>query len=162
MRTKLALKSCGNPALQLPVLAMALLVLGSAAAMADACLDDVRRLGDTYGLAIDPPDAPSKDQPRPPSSKDLAQSGGVVEPPATPDASVITPPRDTDSRMPTAPKVAPETKKQGSAVPSGPSAADRSTLQALLVAARDQARRGREDDCRESLQKARQLLRESK
>jgi hypothetical protein len=159
MKTKPALPS---RALQLPALAIALLVVGAGVAMADACLDDVRRLGDTYGLAIDPPDAPSKDQPRAPSSKDLAESGGVVEPPVTPDASVISPPRDTDSRMPTAPKVAPESKKQGSTAPSGPSAADRSALQALLVAARDQARRGREDDCRESLQKARQLLRKSK
>jgi hypothetical protein len=149
-------------ALQSPALAMVLLVLGSGAAMADACLDDVRRLGDTYGLAIDPPDAPSKEQQRAPSSKDLAESGGVVEPPRTPDASVITPPRDTDSRMPTAPKVAPDSKNQGSAAPGGPSAADRSALQALLVAARDQARRGREDDCRESLQKARRLLRDAK
>jgi len=107
-------------------------------------------------------DAPSKDKPRAPSSRDLAQSGGVVEPPPTPDASVISPPRDTDSRMPTAPKVASDSKKQGSGSPNGLSAADLSMLQSILVAARDQARRGREDDCRESLRKARRLLRDSK
>jgi hypothetical protein len=143
-------------------MAIALLVPGSGAAAAQTCLDDVRRLGDTYGLAVDPPDAPSKAQPRAPSSRDLAQSGGVVEPPPTPDASVISPPRNGDSRMPTAPKVAPDSKKQGSASPNGLSAADLSMLQSILVAARDQARRGHDDDCRESLQKARRLLRDSK
>ena len=97
-----------------------------------------------------------------PAARELAQSGGVIEPPPTPDASVIAPPRDADSRMPTAPKVAPDSKKQGGASPNGLSAADLSMLQSILVAARDQARRGREDDCRESLQKARRLLRESK
>jgi hypothetical protein len=35
-------------------------------------------------------------------------------------------------------------------------------LQSILVAARDQARRDREDDCRESLQKARRLLQGSR
>jgi len=116
-----------------------LLVLGSGAAGAETCLDEARRLGDTYGLAIDPPDAPSKDQPRAPSSRDLAQSGGVVEPPPTPDASVISPPRNTDSHMPTAPKVAPDSKRQGGASPNGLSAADLSMLHSILVAAHDQA-----------------------
>ena len=152
----------GNTGLKSLKMAIVLLALSSGAALAETCLDDVRRLGDTYGLAVDPPDAPSKDQPRAPSSRDLAQSGGVIEPPPTPDASVIRPPRDADSRMPTAPKVAPDSKKQGGASPNGLSAADLSMLQSILVAARDQARRGHEDDCRESLQKARRLLRDTK
>jgi hypothetical protein len=159
---KAALSRHGNAAIRSLKTAIVLLVLGTGAAMAATCLDEARRLGDTYGLTIDPPDAPSKEQPRAPSSRDLAQSGGVVEPPPTPDASVISPPRNTDSRMPTAPKVAPDSKKQGAASPNGLSAADLSMLQSILVAARDQARRGREDDCRESLQKARRLLRDSK
>ena len=152
----------GNTGLKSLKMAIVLLVLSPGAAMAETCLNDARQLGDTYGLAIDPPDAPSKDQPRAPTSRELAQSGGVIEPPPTPDASVIAPPRDADSRMPTAPKVAPDSKKQGGASPNGLSAADLSMLQSILVAARDQARRGREDDCRESLQKARRLLRDSK
>ncbi len=118
--------------------------------------------GETYRLAVDPPDAPSKDQPRAPSSKELAQSGGVIEPPLTRDASVISPPRDTDPRMPTAPKVTPDSKKPEGASPSGLNASDLSMLQSILVAARDQARRDREDDCRESLQKARRLLQGSR
>jgi hypothetical protein len=142
--------------------AILLLALWSGAAVAETCLDEVRRLGETYRLAVDPPDAPSKDQPRAPSSKELAQSGGVIEPPLTPDASVISPPRDTDSRVPTAPKVTPDSKKPEGANPSGLTASDLSMLQSILVAARDQARRGREDDCRESLQKARRLLQGSK
>jgi hypothetical protein len=152
----------GNTGLKSLKMAIVLLVLSPGVAVAETCLDEVRRLGDTYGLAVDPPDAPSKDQPRAPSSRELAQSGGVIEPPPTPDASVISPPRDADSRMPTTPKVAPEPKKQGGASPNGLSAADLSMLQSTLVAARDQARRGREDDCRESLQKARRLLRDSR
>jgi hypothetical protein len=130
--------------------------------VADTCLGETRRLGETYGLSVDPPDAPSKNQPHAPGSRDLAESGGVVKPPPTPDASVISPPRDTDSHMPTTPKVAPDSKKQGGAGANGLSAADLSMLQSILVAARDQARRGREDDCRESLQKARRLLPGSK
>jgi hypothetical protein len=158
---KAAMSRCGNAAIQSLEIAIVLLVLGSGMAVAETCLDEARRLGDAYGLAVDPPDAPSKDQPRAPSSRDLAQSGGVVKPPPTPDASVISPPRDTDS-MPTAPKVAPDSKKPGGAGPNGLSAADLSMLQSILVAARDQARRGREDDCRESLQKAQRLLRDSR
>jgi len=64
--------------------------------------------------------------------------------------------------MPTAPKVTPDSKKPEGASPSGLNASDLSMLQSILVAAHDQARRGREDDCRESLQKARRLLRDSK
>jgi hypothetical protein len=152
----------GNTGLKSLKMAIVLLALSPGAAVAETCLAEVSRLGDTYGLAVDPPDAPSKTQPRAPTSKDLAQSGGVVEPPPTPDASVISPPRDTDSRMPTAPKVAPDSKKQAGASPNGLSATDLTMLQSILVAARDQARRGREDDCRESLQKARRLLRDSR
>ena len=152
----------GNTGLKSLKMAIVLLVLSPGAAMAETCLAEVQRIGDTYGLDIDPPDAPSKTQPRAPTPKDLAQSGGVVEPPPTPDASVISPPRDADSRMPTAPKVAPDSKKPGGASPNGLSATDLTMLQSILVAARDQARRGREDDCRESLQKARRLLRNPK
>jgi len=142
--------------------AIVLLVLGSGAASAEACLDEAWRLGDTYGLPIDPPDAPSKEQPRAPNTEDLAHSGGVIEPPPTPDASVIPPPRDAGSRMPTVPKVTPDSKKQEGASSNGLSASASSMLQSILVAARDQAGRGHEDDCRESLQKARQLLQRSR
>ena len=102
----------GNTGLKSLKMAIVLLVLSPGAAMAETCLNDARQLGDTYGLAIDPPDAPSKDQPRAPTARELAQSGGVIEPPPTPDASVIAPPRDADSRMPTAPKVAPDRKSR--------------------------------------------------
>lgn len=64
--------------------------------------------------------------------------------------------------MPTMPDVTPSPPKQGA--PSSPTegakegASDRTTLQALLVAARAEAERGREDGCLDRLTKARELV----
>jgi hypothetical protein len=69
----------GNTGLKSLKMAIVLLAFSPGAALAETCLNDARQLGDTYGLAIDPPDAPSKDQPRAPSSRDLAQSGADRE-----------------------------------------------------------------------------------
>jgi len=85
------------------------------------------------------------------TTQDLARSGGVIAPPASrDDKAVITPPRGQDSRMPTVPEPA---------QPGGPSSGkvDRTTLQSLLVAARAEAERGKEEGCLERLEKARQL-----
>jgi len=87
------------------------------------------------------------------TSRELGRSGGVIEPPATSDHSVIVPPAATDSRMPTLPDVS---EKPGSPPPQ------RAALQALLVAARAEAERGQEANCIDTLKKARELLERAK
>jgi hypothetical protein len=94
---------------------------------------------------------------KPVTPDDLARSGGVVEPPATTDRSVITPPRD-HSGMPTMPNVDRPDAKDSRAQAQRLGAADMSTLQAVLVAARAQAERGMEGECLDGLRKAEQLV----
>lgn len=140
-------------------------------AAADGCLDQVRELARSQNISTDPPTASPGKAPGAPgqgtapgvTSRDLGRSGGVIEPPATSDRSVIAPPATTDSRMPTMPDVTPKP-----AAPSDPEtarkeagkdkAADRTALQAVLVAARAEAERGQEANCLEALEKARKLL----
>jgi hypothetical protein len=126
-------------------------------AFGDNCLDRVQQMAAAYGTSTDPPTIPPGEMKKPVSPDDLARSGGVVEPPATSDRSVITPPRD-HSGMPTMPDIArPEPKdKTAKALPLDP--ADMSTLQAVLVAARAQAERGMEAECLDGLRKAEQLI----
>jgi len=125
----------------------------------ETCLDRSRRLGDTYGLAIDPPDAPSKDQPRAPSSRViLAQSRSV----ARRDASVISPPRTPTSHMPDGPKVAPDSKSKEAPARTGLSAADLKHAAVDPCRRHDQAPARRERRLPGGLQKARRLLRDSK
>lgn len=139
-------------------------------AAADGCLDQVRELAKSQNISTDPPTAsPDKASPdRAPgvTSRELGRSGGVIEPPVTSDRSVITPPSTTDSRMPTMPDVTP---KPATPSTSGTQeqakkddAADRTALQALLVAARAEAERGQETSCVDTLKKARELLERAK
>ena len=136
---------------------LASLMLLPGEAFADNCLDRVEQMAATYGTSTDPPTIPPGEMKKPVSPDDLARSGGVVEPPKTSDRSVVTPPRD-HSGMPTLPDVVrPEAKdKSAKAQPLG--AADMSTLQAVLVAARAQAERGMEAECLDGLRKAEQLI----
>lgn len=125
-------------------------------AQAETCLDRVREMAAAQGVSTDPPTVSPGQARRSPD--DLARSGGVVEPPPVSDRSVIAPPRD-HSGMPTLPDVKP--RPSPPAPPSeerGLDAADRSTLQALLVAARAQAERGDEPGCLDGLRKAHDLL----
>ena len=126
-------------------------------ALGDNCLDRVQQMAAAYGTSTDPPTIPPGEMKKPLTPDDLARSGGVVEPPASPDRSVITPPRD-HSGMPTMPDVArPQPKdKDANAQKLGP--ADMSTLQAVLMAARAQAERGMEAECLDGLRKAEQLI----
>ena len=130
-------------------------------AFGDNCLDRVEQMASTYGTSTDPPTIPPGEMKKPVSPDDLARSGGVVEPPATSDRSVITPPRD-HSGMPTMPDlVRPQPKdKNAKAQTLGP--ADMSSLQAVLVAARAQAERGMEAECLDGLRKAEQLIAHAK
>jgi hypothetical protein len=136
---------------------LALLVLWPDAATAEAkCLDQVRKLGDEQGVATVPPTMTPDGGagPRSPGSRteELGRSGGVIAPPQAEDRSVITPPPSSaDTRMPTMPNVA----------PPNASPTDRSnplSLQALLVAARAEAERGREEACLERLAQAKKLV----
>jgi hypothetical protein len=128
-------------------------------AAGENCLERVQQFAATYGTATDPPTIPPGEMKKPVTPDDLARSGGVVEPPATPDRSVITPPRD-HSGMPTMPDVAPPSPKAPPKDKGGQALdpADMSTLQALLVAARAQAERGMEAECLDGLRKAEQLV----
>ena len=129
-------------------------------AAADGCLDQVRDIAKSQNISTDPPTV-SPDKAPGVTSRQLGRSGGVIEPPATSDRSVITPPTTTDNRMPTMPDVTPSPK------PGTPGAqeqakkddaADRTALQAVLVAARAEAERGQEANCLDGLKKARELL----
>ena len=140
---------------------MASLMLLPNQAFGDNCLDRVEQMASAYGTSTDPPTIPPGEMKKPVSPDDLARSGGVVEPPATSDRSVITPPRD-HSGMPTMPDlVRPQPKdKNAKAQTLGP--ADISSLQAVLVAARAQAERGMEAECLDGLRKAEQLIAHAK
>src|SRR5262249_5347898 len=124
---------------------VAALVVLATEALGENCLDRVQELAATYRIETDPPTIPPGELKKPVTPEDLARSGGVVEPPATRDPSVITP-SPSHSGMPTLPDVVPP--KPSTPDPSakkndkGLDAADASTLQALLVAARAQGERG--------------------
>ncbi|BAI73091.1 hypothetical protein AZL_024530 [Azospirillum sp. B510] len=103
-----------------------------------------------------------------PDSERLAQSGGMVAPPAVDDRSVIAPP-SIGSTMPTAPAVGPQAGSRA-APDSGPGgsgggdglmgqAARNAQLESLVTAARGAARDGDETRCMTSLDDARRLSR---
>lgn len=146
------------------LVSLALLVLWPDAAAAESCLDQVRQLAERHGIATDPPVAtPDRGVPnRAPgtSSQELGRSGGVITPPQTEDRSVIAPPPSAANRMPTMPDVTPSPApgtSPGAKDGNKEGASDRTTLQALLVAARAEAERGREDSCLDRLAKALEL-----
>src|SRR5262245_36212784 len=91
-------------ALAAAVALLASLMLLPDQALGDNCLDRVEQMAAAYGTSTDPPTIPPGEMKKPVSPDDLARSGGVVEPPTSPDRSVITPPRD-HSGMPTMPNV---------------------------------------------------------
>jgi hypothetical protein len=140
-----------------PAALLAGLMLPSDQALGDNCLDRVEQMAAAYGTSTDPPTVPPGEMKRPLSPDDLARSGGVVEPPATADRSVITPPR-SHSGMPTMPDIAHTRPKGEAATAKRLDAAEISTLQAVLVAARAQAERGMEAECLDGLRKAERLI----
>ena len=163
---RLRRRTAAHNAARLKALAAAAALLASLMllpdqAFGDNCLDRVEQMASAYGTSTDPPTIPPGEMKKPVSPDDLARSGGVVEPPATSDRSVITPPRD-HSGMPTMPDlVRPQPKdKNAKAQTLGP--ADMSSLQAVLVAARAQAERGMEAECLDGLRKAEQLIAHAK
>lgn len=166
------MRAASSATARLLLASLALLVMWPDAAAAENCLDQVRQMAERHGVATDPPvAAPDRSTPgRPPgtSAEELGRSGGVIAPPQTEDRSVIAPPPSADNRMPTMPDVAPSRRGSPSGTKGGGGsddkevASDRTTLQALLVAARAEAERGREDGCLDRLAKARELEQRTK
>jgi hypothetical protein len=138
------------------------MVVATDAASAAGCLDEVRSLAERYHLSSDPPPAPADKAPTTVRPGDLARSGGVIEPPASPDRAVITPPRSAHDAMPTVPDVKDPPQKSAPADAGKLGAAETTALQSLLVAARAQAERGAEAECRDRLREAHQLIERAK
>jgi hypothetical protein len=126
------------------------------AAAADSCLDQVRALAAQHGTPSKPPTAaPDKPDKRSDvTTQDLARSGGVIKPPPMDDRSVIKPAPDKHDPMPTIPNVAPKAQQDEPA-------ADRTKLQAALMAARSLGEKGDEQGCQEALARARTLAERS-
>jgi hypothetical protein len=130
------------------------LLLSGQPAAADTCIDQVRALARQHALDSTPPTvAPGgKGDVR---TQDLARSGGVIAPPPVQDKSIVAPAQDKHDPMPTVPDVTSKKQQDGSE-------AERSGLQAALVAARAQAERGDEKGCQEALARARVLAERAK
>lgn len=141
-----------HPAWIAAMLASAALALpvGPGAA-AQSCLDQVRDMASEHGTPSKPPTLSPKGAGEV-KTEDLARSGGVIAPPPMDDKSVVKPPSAGIDRMPTVPDIAPQAGNQKEAP-----AADRTSLQAALTAARAQAERGDEKGCQEALARARTL-----
>ena len=157
------------PRASLLLLAPVLLVAAADAARAAGCLDEVRSLAERYHVSSDPPTASAEKSPPTAAVRpgDLARSGGVIAPPPSPDKAVITPPRSAHDAMPTVPDVkdaspksaSPDSTPNGGMADSGKlGAAETTALQGVLVAARAQAERGAEAECRDRLREARELI----
>ena len=144
------------------IVSLALMVVAADAASAAGCLDEVRSLAQRSHVSSDPPTAPADKAPTAVRPDDLARSGGVIEPPPSPDKAVITPPRSAHDAMPTVPDVKDAPQKSAPAEAGKLGAAETTALQALLVAARTQAERGAEAECRDRLREAHQLIERTK
>lgn len=146
--SKISRPSAFRRAARFAATCFAVLAIGADGAAAESCLEQVLRLAEAHDISTDPPTVPRQGN-KDITTRDLAESGGVVEPPATRDRSVIAPPADQQrAPMPTLPDVAPD-KTQ---------AANRTTLQAILVAARAEAERNNEAGCREGLARAAKIM----
>jgi hypothetical protein len=134
------------------------MVVATDAASAAGCLEEARSLAQRYHLSSDPPTVPVDKAPTTVRPADLARSGGVIEPPPSPDRAVISPPRSAHDAMPTMPVVKDAPSKSAPADADKLGAAETTALQAILVAARAQAERGAEAECRDRLREARELV----
>ena len=147
-------------------------VVMASAVAAESCGDQLERFARQYDLSTTAPQARLREgdpvtPPAPPmtaesrglaTSDRLKDSGGVIQPPDTGAARVMPPP-DTGDRMATAPDVQPQAGSgQAAGGSDGMGAADRSKLEAILMAARDAADRGEEQICNERLEEARGIV----
>ena len=155
------------------IIALPLTVMVASAAAAEDCRDQLERFARQYDLSTTAPQARLREgdpvtRPAPPMTTEsrgmsttdkLKDSGGVIEPPDTGAARVLPPP-PTGDRMATAPDVKPQSGSGEAAGSSsdGVGAADRSKLEALLMAGREAAEKGQEQACMERLDEARGLI----
>jgi hypothetical protein len=159
------------------LVAAPLTVMLSTAAAAESCQAQLERFARQYDLSttapqaklragdpITPPTAPMTTESRGLSTTGkLKDSGGVIKPPDTGAARVMPPP-ETGDRMATAPDVKPHSgsgQAAGSSAPQGDAqlgAADRSKLEALLMAGREAAEKGQDRTCMERLDEARGII----
>lgn len=134
-------------------------MLGSApAALAETCLEQTQQLADRFDMSIQPPAAQPGRQADGATSGELAGSGGVIVPPPARDPAVIEAPEPGRDAMPTVPDIEPQKPPPQ---PRGADALDpsaRTTLQAILVAAGAEARRGKEENCFDQLSKAKAYI----
>jgi len=139
------------------------------------CLAEVDRLANALGMKGEA--SPQATVPHSgASSESLAQSGGVIQPPAVGSGRVLEPPSGAADGMKTAPAIPqqegapeggmPDGKAQRGAGQSGTGqtalgAAERAQLETLLLGARNAGRQGDIAQCQERLDEARDLARES-
>lgn len=140
--------------MRVPIIAAAALLLLPGAAAAQDCRDQVEALADKLGLSTELPEAPSSGgaQQQQPDAGDLAESGGVIEPPDTgADIPTIEPAPGQSPDMPTAPDVQPQTPGGGD---NNGQSAKNAQIQSLLTAARQAAEAGNNQRCLDRLQEA--------
>jgi len=159
----------GTAPITAPIIAM--ITASAASAQESDCLAEVDRLASSLGMKGEA--SPQATVPRSgASSESLAQSGGVIQPPAVGSGRVLEPPQGTADGMNTAPAMpqqegAPQgtvpnsgTAQRGTEKPAM-SAAGRAQLETLLLGARNAGRQGDTAQCEERLGEARDLARES-
>lgn len=147
----------------LVVAAAAALMPGAAAAQ--DCRQQVDAFAAEMGVSTDLPKAGGEEGTQDDAaesgsmSDELAQSGGVIEPPETgSEMPTLEPPPGAGSDMPTSPEILPDS----GATPGSPEreAARQSQIQSLLVSARRAADAGEEQRCLTHLQEAKALAAE--
>jgi hypothetical protein len=157
-----------NPHRAAPILALALCGGLAAPALAQSCGEAIDRLARQYDLSTEEAHTGSTGAPATPSAPPattesqgltttdrLARSGGVISPPDVGTPMAIQPPKANPDNMPTAPPAAPSPPAgSGSTGSSGLSAADRTRMESLLMAAREAERQGKQQQCLERLREA--------
>ena len=123
-----------------------------------SCLDDVNALAKRYEIhAALPKDTASGSD----LSGKLANSGGVIAPPATGDLSGATPAVPSADSMQTAPSVPEQGAFSGgkaAKTPDTQASASNAQVASLLQAARDASKNGNEHACQQRLSDAMKLL----
>lgn len=169
----MTIKEAGTPAgMMLKPLILGLIgsVALTTAAAAVTCEETVARFAQENGLTAAMPERPPEHAAGPvtvPATVEsrgvigtdrLADSGGVIKPPDTGAANIITPPPTPDP-MPTAPKMEPA-PPSASGARKAPEigAATRAQVEAMLFAAKAAAQEGKQEQCFERLQQAEKLL----
>ncbi|WP_051341292.1 hypothetical protein [Azospirillum halopraeferens] len=158
----------------LPLMALAVSAVAASAASAQTCRDMVEQFAAAHDLSAEPPPQapPSVGSGLPPAlsgstgegdgtitSEELAESGGVIQPPDVGAPAVIQPPPPAANGMPTAPAIRPDPGVAGSPPSSDDfgQAAHRAQLDSLITGALAAADEGDEARCLDSLAQAHEV-----